>query len=97
MDNYSQEIGSLSCCDVMQLQKIDLSGFDAIFTTVPLSLAEKPGRIPPIFQIDSLNGTVGSDQVKKLLASSHDVRKVCSYFRPEMVFLRTSKRRTGVN
>lgn len=86
MDNYSQEIGSLSCCDVMQLQKIDLSGFDAIFTTVPLSLAEKPGRIPPIFQIDSLNGTVGSDQVKKLLASSHDVRKVCSYFRPEMFF-----------
>lgn len=84
MENYSSEIGSLTCCDVIEVQLIDVSGFDAIFTTVPFSLANRTGKIPPIFQVDSLMENGSSEQVKKLLSSASDVRKVSSYFRPEM-------------
>ena len=86
LESYGREVGTIACCDVIQLQTMNVSAFDAIFTAVPFSMAERAGKIPPIFQMDSLMGNVGSEQVMKLLSSAKDVQKISSYFRPEMFY-----------
>lgn len=73
---FGSQIGKLSTCNSFELPEIDLSGYDCIFTTVPLA-----APLPiPVFQISCFLNSNDEDVISKVLVDSKLMLDVIQYF-----------------
>lgn len=82
---YKEEIEALDFCDLYQIDKMDLSGYDAVFTTVMLPENSMLSSIP-VFFVDSLMQIAEEKNIEMFLKKGIDINAKIGFFRKDMFF-----------
>ncbi|MFR7592055.1 MAG: BglG family transcription antiterminator [Longibaculum sp.] len=82
---YGDAIETLDFCDVFQVSQLDLSKYDAIFTTVMLKDKDVSLKLP-VFFVDSLMEILDEKNIGVFLKTGSDLKSKLQFFREDMFF-----------
>lgn len=82
---YRDEIENLDFCDIYQFSKLDLSKYDAVFTTIRLPENAILSSIP-VFFVDSLMQISDEKNIELFLKKGLDINNQLKFFRKDMFF-----------
>lgn len=81
-EEFGDQLGSIETCDVSQLDRVDFSSIDYVFTTVPLPVA-----VPvPVREVGYFLDKRDVDSVRDLLQERADAVDVLSHFDERLFF-----------
>lgn len=81
-EEFGDQLGSIDTCDVSQLDRVDFSSVDYVFTTVPL-----PQAVPvPVREVGYFLDRSDVDSVRELLHERADAADVLSHFDERLFF-----------